>query len=212
MCTCLKKGIKFLKCPFAIFVFQIIIIAIIWFNLPLFPFYKKFSTPKFESSIKKEMQKIVNRCGENYYISWIEYDNKIFRDRYFFKDVIGDNFNHQTPELINSIKDKKLNSFYSKSHDVDFKTFEYVNQLDTADVRYFEDIKDLKELPTIYEALTNTNSRIYFGGLTVVRDIRTKVIYIFTLVSTNKDNKICNRNSITQNLEEMAIIAKSNIL
>lgn len=212
MCPCFKESISCLKCPFAVFIFQIVIIAFIWFNLPLFPFYKKYSTPKFENNIKKEMQKIVNRCGEDYYLSWVEYDNKIFIDRYFFKDVIGDNFNHQNPELINSIKDKKLNSFYSKSHNVDYKTFDYINQLDTADVRYFDDIKDLKELTAIYEALTNTNEKIYFGGLTVVRDIRAKIIYIFTLTSTKKENTICNRNTITQNLEEMAIIAKNNIL
>lgn len=212
MRTRYRKTLNYINCPFAIFVIQIILISAIWFNLPLFPFYKKFTTPKFESKIKKEMQKIANRCGEGYYISWIEYDNKIFRDRYFFKDVIGDNFNHHLPDLVNSIKDKKLNSFYSKPHDVDYKTFDYIDQLDTGDVRYFRNIEEFKDLPSIYHALNNTNEKVYFGGLTVVRDIRIKVIYVFTLVSTREFNKICDQNSITQNLEEIAIITKNNLL
>lgn len=208
----LKKFFNYIKCPFAVFAIQTILIAFFWFNLPLFPFYKKFSTTKVDSNIRNEMQKIVNRCGENYYVSWIEYDNKIFQDRYSFKDVIGDNFNHQKPDLINSIKDKKLNSFYSNSHKVDYKTFEYIDKLDTGDVRYFDSIEDFRNLPSIYDALNNSNEKIYFGGLTVVRDVRVKVIYVFTLVSTNKFNKICNRNSIVRNLEQIAIMAKSNLL
>jgi hypothetical protein len=212
MKTSSKEILNYIKCPFAVFVVQIVLIAVIWFNLPIFPFYKKYSTPKFESKIKKEMQKIVNQCGKGYYISWIEYDNRIFRDRYFFKDVIGDNLDHHLPDLINSIKDKELNSFYSKPHEVDYKTFDYIDQLDTGDVRSFKDIKDLKDLPSIYNALTNTNKKIYFGGLTVVRDIRIKVIYVFTLVSTGDFNNICDRNSITQYLEEIATITKNNLL
>ena len=208
----LKKFFKYIQCPFAVFSAQIILIAFFWFNLPLFPFYKKFSTTKIESNIRNEMQQIVNRCGENYYISWIEYENNLFKDEYFFKDVIGSNLASSYRENINSVKLKELNSFHSKTHKIDSKTFEYIYKLDTGDVRFFNNPREFEAFPAIYEALTSSNKKIYFGGLTVVRDVRARIIYVFTLVGTNKSNKNCNRNNITKNLEKIAESAKSNFL
>ena len=157
--------------------------------------------------IKERMHFYSNECKQDYWFSWIIFDERIFR-RYYYNDVIGCSPLVKYGKCSFSVKEKKLNSFYNQDyHKIDKITYNFLTSFETGEVGYYYDFEDLKNYPTIMENIKATNLDIKEMGITVVKNKLNSLIYVFTITKTNKKNLTCNKDKITHILQDLAIFA-----
>lgn len=166
--------------------------------------------------IKSKIDNIVNECGKDYWVSWLVLDESPFVNRYRFIDILGCNPTDKVSCTF-SVKDAKLNIFYDRSHMLDEKSANLIQGIPSGRAYLRDNIEDFKDYAAIYEALTSSNKKIEQVGIAVARgfiikgSIKTSVVYAFALTRTSKDNIKCDKNKITNILEELSLYAESVI-
>lgn len=208
----MKRNLKSLyiklTCPIVSAIIQLVVIYMIFFYI--FPSYDNrfYNYSINESKVKQQISDIVNKCGEGFFVSWLVLDT-VNKDKYFFKDVIG--CNHEKGiNCATSIKDMKLNKYYDQEHMIDNGTYNFINNFMTGDISYHDSFSDLNKYPTIKDALYNTNLPIYGMALTVVKNIKADILYVFTISDTINNNK-CNKKNMTESLRNLALFAKKRL-
>jgi hypothetical protein len=165
----------------------------------------------YDSRITKEIDNIINDCGAGYFLSWIVFNEDSNNSRYYFQDVVG--CAGESKNCAISIKNLHLNKFYDQEyHKVDKNTLQFFNSMQTGLAGYYEDIDYLTgRYQTIAEIAKNTNKKIVSTGITVTKDARSNIIYVFTLTNTSLTNNKCGQKEVVRHLEFLSTFAGDNI-
>ena len=149
-------------------------------------------------NIENKSHQIIEKCGENYWLSWVVVGGK----KYYFKDVIGCNKYSANQSCIFSVKKKNLNPYYnSKNLTMDQKSYELLDQLNTGDIGYIDNIDNYKDYTAVYEALTKSNLKIKEAHYTIKKDFFRDIIYLFFISNTGSEK--CNRQDLSKYLIEL---------
>ena len=196
---------KRIRCPLFWLLIQVSILYTAFFVY--FPDSKKYYYNSLNDAIiKNNVDKIVNECGEGYFVSWLVLQVDKSKDKYFFKDFVGCDANH-TPNCSYSVKISSVDSFYNKkNNDVDHLTYSYLKSLDNGDVD-FPDRQTISRLPSMKHAVNKSKLGINLLGLTVIKDARNNIVYVFTLTNTTQNN-ICSKSRITEMLYGLSIVVR----
>jgi len=195
-----------ITCPLVSAVMQLFIISAVFFYI--FPdlnnehYYRSVD----EMKVKKRMSKIVNQCGQGYFVSWLILQTDKNKDKYIFKDVIGCN-KDKGQECAFSVVNMNLNNFYNEQQIVDKKTRVFLEKMMTGEIKHFFNIKDVNTLPSIKTAIEAANLPIYSLTLTVVKNIEDNIVYVFTMSDTI-NNKSCSKKDITSSLRDLALSSR----
>lgn len=192
-----KRLINKLYCPLTSAFIQIIAVFVV---------IKLFLFPVNVAEVRSQINKIINQCGKDYSMAWITIKPTLGDDTYTFKDVIGCN-EEKRGDCSFSIKESGLNPFYQKSHIIDHESYIFLSTMKTGDVGYYSSMDYLKQYPAINEIITKTNFPILAAGFTVVKDIRSNIVHIFTLSKIGNSNK-CNQKITSELLNNLANKAK----
>jgi len=161
--------------------------------------------------IRSRIEARAEECGKDYFISWLVFDGNKTKDKYYFKDVIGCNPKKEKKDCAFSVKDAKLNPFYNAEyHRVDKKTYEFLEKMETGNAGIYDNLDYFKDYPAINDVLHSTNKKIERLGISITRDIRKNVVYVFTITNVSKNNQ-CDRHQMTDILEDLSIYAKDNL-
>lgn len=196
-------------CPLLTAIVQICIIYTLFFHF--FSIQNHYKTSISNSRIKERIDNRIAICGKDYWISWMVLDANDNKNRYFFQDVIGCNPLKQG-NCAFSVKDMKLNKFYNEEyHKVDDKTYEFLMKMDTGVAGYYEDVNFIKQFPSIYEVIKHSNKTINSIGISVTKDLRKNIVYVFSMTKTSKTNNSCSKQDVINTLEDLSIFAKENL-
>lgn len=157
------------------------------------------------TEISTKIDGILNECQDGYWLSWLTVDNDI----YSFEQVKGYNPNSTNPDHIQSVKE--LNPFYLKSHSIDKKSKEKLASMDTGFPAFFIDSNDLKNYPSVYEALGAANNNLNSIGFAVTKSSENDVVYVFIITSSNPKLKKCSQKDIHNSLKDLSIYAKRGL-
>ena len=69
----------------------------------------------------------------------------------------------------------------------------------------------LKNFHAINEVIKNSNKTIYELGISVTKDLRRNLVYVFAMTNTSKENKKCDKDQMILILEDLSIYAKENL-
>lgn len=196
-------------CPLVTAIMQICIIYVLFFQF--FQIQDHYRSSISNARINSKIEDRINQCGKDYWISWIVLDANQTNKKYYFQDVIGCN-----PEKLGScafsVKDQKLNQFYNEEyHRVDDSTYQFLISMDTGAAGYYDDISFIENFPAIKEAIGSSNKKVYSLGLSITKDLRKNVVYVFALTTTSEDNQRCDKQKIISILEDLSIYAKENL-
>lgn len=195
-----------LTCPLVSAVIQLFIISAVFFYI--FPdlnnehYYRSVN----EMKIKKRMSKITNQCGQGYFVSWLILQTDKNKDKYIFKDVVGCN-KDRGQQCAFSVVDMNLNNFYNEQQVVDRKTLIFLGKMMTGEIKHFSDIKDINSLPSMKEAVEAANLPIHSLTLTVVKNIESNIVYVFTMSDTI-NNKSCSKKDMSVFLRDLALSSR----
>jgi len=159
------------------------------------------------SKVELATKKIRNYCGEKYFTVWMTLQMNKSRDKFLFKEIKGCQ-NTTRPDC--SFDVKVFNPYYSKSHFLDSNTYSFINKFSNEDVFYTKDMTSLKQYQTIKDILVNTNKELTGLGLKVVKDIRNKIIYVFSITHLEGAKK-CDRKKIAGHLDDLNRIVREGI-
>lgn len=198
-------------------------IALFLFIMPTH-FDRKIQEIKIENSIKE----IINKKCSDVFISWMIFEEKPFVEKrhyenqeyddqvgqYTFDDVIGCVERKENC----AISVKHLNPFYQQLHGVDLKSYYYLNSFKDNDVRHIENIELLKDKKAIYKAVTKGSilkvKDIYLITVRnhiLINGVKTNVLYVFSLVHTEKTRYLCPASIAKEQLQELYREAEKNI-
>jgi hypothetical protein len=197
-----------LFCPLVSSLFQIFILYILFFQF--FETKDHYYSSISNARIKNKIESRINQCGKDYWLSWIVLDGNSPREKYFFQDVIG--CSGKPGECAFSVKEAKLNKFYNEEfHKVDKKTYQFLSLIKNGVSAYYDDMAFLKDFPAISEVINHSNKTIYELGISVTKDFKRNLIYVFAMTNTSKKNKKCNKDQMIFILEDLSIYAKENL-
>lgn len=207
--TSLRKLKEKLFCPLVSSLIQIFVLYILFFQF--FEIKDHYYSSISNARIKAKIESRINQCGKDYWLTWIVLDGNNSKEKYFFQDVIGCAPN-KNGNCAFSVKEAKLNKFYNEEfHRVDEKTYEFLTSIENGVSAYYNDMSFLKKFPSINEVLKNSNKTIYELGISVTKDIRRNLVYVFAMTNTSKENKSCDKNQMILILENLSIYAKENL-
>jgi len=185
---------------------QLFVIYFLFFNL-------FFAKDHYFFSIKKDIiinkiKEEINQCGYGSWLSWIVVDTNEKNRNYYFEDVIGcKKGNDHCPF---SVKDQNLNPYYNKyNHKLDDKSYLLLSEMDTGSVAYFNNISSLYNYSSLYDAIINSNLKINSIGISITKDIRRNIVYIFTLTNTHANK--CDKHNSIEILEKLSIFSRGNM-
>lgn len=170
--------------------------------------------------MSEEIKNTVKSNCPDSYITWIQLDQKIFSDRYIFKDVVGkdviqcERSGHKICE-VGSVK--KYNPFYLTSHKVDLKSYYFLNSFKRNKVEHFKDLRKLKNYNAIIEGLNAPYIKLTDAYFAVVKGkifengVKIKVAYLFILANTNQSKIICAPIVAEESLKNLLLKAEGNI-
>lgn len=207
--TLLRKLKEKLFCPLVSSLIQIFVLYILFFQF--FEIKDHYYSSISNARIKAKIESRINQCGKDYWLTWIVLDGNNSKEKYFFQDVIGCAPN-KNGNCAFSVKEAKLNKFYNEEfHRVDEKTYEFLTSIENGVSAYYNDMSFLKKFPSINEVLKNSNKTIYELGISVTKDIRRNLVYVFAMTNTSKENKSCDKDQMILILENLSIYAKENL-
>lgn len=207
--TSLRKLKEKLFCPLVSSLIQIFVLYILFFQF--FEIKDHYYSSISNARIKAKIESRINQCGKDYWLTWIVLDGNNSKEKYFFQDVIGCAPN-KNGNCAFSVKEAKLNKFYNEEfHRVDEKTYEFLTSIENGVSAYYNDMSFLKKFPSINEVLKNSNKTIYELGISVTKDIRRNLVYVFAMTNTSKENKSCDKDQMILILENLSIYAKENL-
>jgi len=159
--------------------------------------------------VKDRIDSFIERCGKNYYISWLVLDANRSKKQYYFSDVVGCNPQSTKLSCAFSVKDLKLNPFYNQEyHKFDKETFKYLDKMESGVAAYYDQPElALSGYPAIKNILDSTNKKINSVGISITKDIFGNPIYVFTMTNVGYSDK-CSKYVIVDILEELSIYAK----
>lgn len=205
----IRKLKEKLFCPLVSSLIQIFVLYILFFQF--FEIKDHYYSSISNARIKAKIESRINQCGKDYWLTWIVLDGNNSKEKYFFQDVIGCVPN-KNGNCAFSVKEAKLNKFYNEEfHRVDKKTYEFLTSIENGVSGYYNDMSFLKKFPSIDEVLKNSNKTIYELGISVTKDIRRNLVYVFAMTNTSKENKSCDKNQMILILEDLSIYAKENL-
>lgn len=205
-----KNLFKKLACPLVSACIQLVIILAIF--MEFFEIKDHYYTAISDAKIRKKMQERVSQCGKDFYISWLVLDGNKSKRKYYFKDVIGCNEQTKRKTCAFSVKHLKLNSFYNQTyHKLDEETYNHLATMQTGLVGYYNNPKELVVFDSVNEALGSANKKITSIGLSVTKNIRKNLVYVFTMTKTNNHLGKCGKHEIVEILEDLSIYAKEKI-
>jgi len=192
--------------PLTIAIIQVAIIYYLFFSLFFTKDHYYFSLKK--DIILNKIKQEVNQCGYGSWLSWIIVDTNENNKNYYFEDVIG--CNKLSDNCSFSVKDQNLNPYYNKyNHKLDSKSYSLLSKMETGSVAYFNDVNNLKSYTSLYKAITNSNLKINNIGISITKDVRKNIVYIFTLTNTHINK--CDKYKTIDILEELSIFSRGNM-
>lgn len=205
----IRKIKEKLFCPLVTSLVQVFIIYFLFFQF--FEIKDYYYSSISNARIKNKIESRINQCGKDYWLSWIVLDANSSKQKYFFQDVIG-----CSPAKIGdcafSVKEAKLNKFYNEEfHKVDRKTYEFLTSIENGVSGYYKDMAFLKNFPAINEVINNSNKTIYELGISVTKDLRRNLVYVFTMTNTSSNNNKCDKDQMIFILEDLSTYAKENL-
>ncbi len=209
----LKEIKNKLFCPLVSALIQICILYFIFFQYSQYLQNNRYDYSVANSRIKSKIEEKINYCGKDYWISWIVLSGNKSTNKYFFQDVIGCNPNKNSNNCAFSVKEAKLNEFYNQEyHKIDPKTYNFLMKIDTGVAGFYSDMSFFNDYPAIKNVLINSNKVISTLGITVTKDIRRNIVYVFAMSNTSsKLSNKCDKNKIVNTLEEISIFAGENL-
>lgn len=207
----LKKIKEKLTCPLVSALIQVFVLYIAFFQM--FNLKNHYEFAIVNRDIKEKIEEKINYCGKDTWLSWIILDANKTKNRYYFQDVIGcKNTIKKDESCAFSVKEAKLNSFYNqKYHTLDTNTLYFLEKLDTGMVGYYEDLDFLKSFSSIKEALNSTNKDIKSLGISVTKNTKSNIVYIFLMTNTNRNESKCDRKETVNILEELSYYAEDRL-
>jgi hypothetical protein len=207
--TSFKKIKEKIFCPLVTSLIQIFILYVLFFQF--FEIKDHYYSSISNARIKAKIESRINECGKDYWLTWIVLDGNSSKEKYFFQDVIGCSSENKA-DCAFSVKEAKLNKFYNEEfHKVDKKTYEFLTSIDNGVSGYYKDMSFLKNFPAINEVIKNSNKTIYELGISVTKDLRRNLVYVFAMTNTSKENKKCDKDQMILILEDLSIYAKENL-
>lgn len=195
-------------CPLVTSLIQIFILYVLFFQF--FEIKDHYYSSISNARIKAKIESRINQCGKDYWLTWIVLDGNSSKEKYFFQDVIG--CSSKPGDCAFSVKEAKLNKFYNEEfHKVDSKTYKFLTSIDNGVSGYYKDMTFLKNFPAINEVINNSNKTIYELGISVTKDVRRNLVYVFAMTNTSKENKKCDKDQMILILEDLSIYAKENL-
>ena len=156
-----------------------------------------------DQKIKQEMIKVAKSCGEGYYLFWFLMDSREFRlkDSFVVKDIVESNYCDKSFG--------KCHPNYQESYILDYKSKIFLDKLKDNKV-YNPAISTLASYSSFRKILGKAKNPIQDLSLTIVRDKKRNLIYLFSLSRTT-ENISCNQDYIESGLLNISNIAKGNI-
>jgi hypothetical protein len=200
-----------LWCPLVSACIQIFVIMTIF--MQFFEIKDHYYASISNAGIKKKIEKRINQCGKDYWLSWIVLDGNVSKRKYYFQDVIGCNPESGIKNDCSfSVKNSKLNPFYNETyHKLDKNTYKLLMGMDTGLVGYYDNLTKLRTYKAMNEALNSFNKEIKVLGLTVTKNIKQNIVYVFAMTKTGDSKMTCNKSDIINILEDLSIYAKEKL-
>jgi len=210
MMKIVRKTKDKLMCPLVSALIQITFLYIAFFQF--FEVKDHYYSSISNASIKTKIENKINICGPDTWISWIVLDGNKSKNKYYFQDVIGCNVESKIKNnCAYSVKETRLNPFYNETyHKLDTDTYHFLEKMDTGMVAYFDDLKYLNEFKSINKALQSSNKDIKSIGLTVTKNVKKNIVYVFAMTNTKKETK-CGKDKTISILEELSLYAKEKL-
>jgi hypothetical protein len=204
----IRKIKEKLFCPLVSSLVQVFILYVLFFQF--FEIKDHYYSSISNARIRTKIESRINECGKDYWLTWIVLDGNSSKEKYFFQDVIG--CSNKLGDCAFSVKETKLNKFYNEEfHKVDKKTYQFLTSIENGVSGYYKDMTFLKNFPAINEVINNSNKTIYELGISVTKDIRRNLVYVFAMTNTSKENKKCDKDQMIFILEDLSIYAKENL-
>ncbi len=204
-----KQLYKHLTCPIGSAIIQLVVIFIVFLYIIPSTNNQYYSYSVNESKINQEIINSIGKCGEGYFISWLVLKTDGYKDKYFFKDVVGCNAENNA-NCAFSVKALSLNNYYEKEHIVDVETFKFLNNLLTGEIATFVKQEDYKKYASIQGGFINSNLPIKSLVLTVVKNIQENIVYVFTLSDTVNNGK-CSIQDASVLMRDLALFARKRL-
>lgn len=200
-----KKILKKLICPLTGAIFSIWLMFLAWFY---FGFgLSHYDHVKISDKIQKKIDINLNLCGSNNWITTLVVKGK----RYYYDDVRGCAPNKKD-NCAFSVKDLKLNPRYLEEDlFIDDRTFAFVNKLENGVAGYYDDFAIFENMPTVKSLLLSSNKKIEAFAVSVTKDLKSDIIYVFVMSSTKKNNNVCGKQVMTEMTESLSIFTAKNL-
>ncbi len=204
-----KQLYKHLTCPIGSAIIQLVVIFTVFLYIIPSQSNQYYSYSVNESKISQKISESVEKCGEGYFLSWLVLKTDGYKDKYFFKDVIGCNKENNL-NCSFSVKSLGLNTYYDAEHIVDLTTYNFLNNLLTGEIATFSKKEDVTKYASINAAYENTNLPLKNLVLTVVKNIQENIVYVFTFSETG-ENGNCSIQDRAIILKDLALFARKRL-
>lgn len=159
-----------------------------------------------------EMQIAANKCGKDFFFSWIVLDLNKSQNKYFFEDVIGCNPILLPRNCAFSVKSALLNPFYNDlSHEIDERTMRWLDKIQTGNIGIYP-ISYLDNFPSFKKAILSSNKKPKYLGLTLVKSNKDGNLHLFTVSDTSaRESGVCDKEKVVSFLERISSLAQKSI-
>jgi len=191
--------------PLFICFFQIIVV------LAVFQFFIKFviekpdpyNFNKAEEPIRQQIYNIVDDCGEGYPVFWFVMQTDKNKDNFMIKSISekGESCNGPLTQC---------NERYKGIFKLDPKTKAFLASIESGQVIYYNNVKDLPKFPSIQGVITLAEKPIHSLGIVLVKNLQNNLIYLFSLSKTNS-NSSCSKDHIIKHLDNLGKIARGGV-
>lgn len=195
------KLLKHLICPA---ISTLLFVVIYNSYLAINPDYQKRSIVR--SGILAKMYDYSKKCQKDYWFTWLVVQDNIVS----YEDVIGYNPNADHNKVF-SVKYTGLNPTHWKIYPIDLNTQVLVRRFDTGLVGYYPDIEVLKPYKIIYQEIKKQNQNINKIVISVTKNVKKELIYVFTISFSGKELSKCSKDDIVNMGEWLSIYAKTHL-
>lgn len=191
--------------PLFICLFEIVILIII-FQIYIKFFIEKpdpYNFNKAEEPIQQEIYSIADNCGKGYPIFWFVMQTDKNKDNFKIKNIT------EKGEVCKGSL-VECNERYKGIFKLDPKTKSFLANIESGQVLYYQNVKDLPKYPSIQGVITLAEKPIHSLGIVLVKNLQDNLIYLFSLSNTSSNNH-CSKNDIINHLNNLGIIARGGV-
>ncbi len=204
-----KQIYKHLTCPIGSAIIQLVVIFTVFIYIIPSQTNQYYNYSVNESKINSKITNSIKKCGEGYFISWLVLKTDGYKDKYFFKDVVGCN-KENNGNCAFSVKGLGLNNYYNNEHIVDTATYNFLNNLLTGEIATFSKKEHFAKYPSIQAAFDSSNLPLKSLVLTVVKNIQENIVYVFTLSNTTTSER-CGIQDGSIIIKDLALFARKRL-